>query len=115
MFVYGSYDYSKNLISNKKSLLHDEFREVMQDLKSRPKKYLLLIKYRSVHHFLNEFVYNSSDLSSQQVIIARSLTPEKDNNLIKYYNNREALFLEFPEILAVDPSFKIKPANNSNS
>jgi hypothetical protein len=67
---------------------------VEERLKSEPGKHLVLVRYGPHHDRYEELVYNSADLDRSPVIWARSLGPDQDRRLVRYYANRQAWLLE---------------------
>jgi hypothetical protein len=59
-----------------------------RSLHSSGKKHLVLVSYGRKHSTHNEWVHNGADLARAPVIWARSLTPDKDAQLIQHFNDR---------------------------
>ena len=76
---------------------NEERLRVIHQLEQNPGNHLVLIHYAPDHDPAKEWVYNSPDIDSQKVVLARSLGAEKDCDLIQYYENRKIWFLEIGE------------------
>jgi len=67
---------------------------VANQLRREPGRQLVLVSYGSHHDPWEELVYNRADIDASGIVWARSLGPEKDNALIRYYLNRTVWLLE---------------------
>ena len=76
---------------------NEERLRVIHQLEQNPGNHLVLIHYAPDHDPAKEWVYNSPDIDSQKVVLARSLGAEKDCDLVQYYENRKIWFLEIGE------------------
>jgi hypothetical protein len=64
---------------------------------------LVIVRYPSpAWRVLEEWVYNSADIDSQQVIFAHDLGMEQDRALLKYYADRKIWLLTFDPVTAVE-------------
>jgi hypothetical protein len=67
---------------------------IAQSLAAQGRRHLVLVSYGATHNLDQEWVYNRADLEESPVIWARSLTPEKDIQLIDYFRDRLAWRLQ---------------------
>jgi hypothetical protein len=63
-------------------------------LRHEPGQHLVLVRYGAHHDAWEELVYNRADIDRSRIVWARSLGPEKDGDLIRYYNRRNVWLLE---------------------
>lgn len=66
---------------------------LISELNKLEKKSLIIVKYRQ-HNIHEEWIYNEADIDKAKVVWARSLSPEKDCQLIKYFSDREIWIVE---------------------
>ncbi|MBN8725477.1 MAG: hypothetical protein J0M03_21450 [Acidobacteria bacterium] len=66
---------------------------LISELNKLEKKSLIIVKYRQ-HNIHEEWIYNEADIDNAKVVWARSLSPEKDCQLIKYFSDREIWIVE---------------------
>ncbi len=67
---------------------------VETQLQSLPGPQLALVRYRTNHDPLLEWVYNGAEIDRQKVVWARDMGPEKNEELLRYYNNRRGWLFE---------------------
>jgi hypothetical protein len=65
-----------------------------EQLVHEPGRHLVLVRYGPRHDPWEELVYNHADIDGSRVVWARSLGNEKDDELIRYYGNRNVWLLE---------------------
>jgi hypothetical protein len=63
-------------------------------LRNEPGQHLVLVRYGRHHDAWEELVYNRADIDRSRIVWARSLGPEKDSDLIRYYSSRNVWILE---------------------
>ncbi|KAF0250327.1 MAG: hypothetical protein FD167_268 [bacterium] len=68
--------------------------EIISKVKQDKDNYLILIQYLPGERIHNEWVYNEADIDNAKVIWARSMSYEKNCELMKYFSNRKVIFLE---------------------
>jgi hypothetical protein len=66
----------------------------VQQLRDEPGRHLVLVHYGPKHDAWEELVYNRADIDGSRIVWARSLGPQKDSELIRYYSNRKVWWLE---------------------
>jgi len=66
---------------------------VEQRLDKLPGEHLVLVSYGPRHQMYEELVYNRADIDRSKTIWARSLSPEKDAELIRHYPQRDVWLL----------------------
>lgn len=86
---------------------NEDRQRVIDQLAAKPEKSLLLVSYAPMHDPAKEWVYNTPDIDSQKVIVARALGAEKDCNLVHYYQNRKIWFAD----IGLDPWPKLRSAD----
>ena len=67
-------------------------------LQSVPGPHLVLVRYRPDHDPLLDWVYNGADIDRQNVVWARDMGAEKNEELLRYYSNRRVWLLEGDEV-----------------
>jgi hypothetical protein len=65
-----------------------------EQLRSLSGPHLILVRYRPDHDPLLDWVYNGANIDRQKVIWARDMGAEKNEELLRYYNNRRVWLLE---------------------
>ena len=63
---------------------------VIEQIASQPGKHLLLVEYAPEHQPAKEWIYNSANIEQQPVLLARSMTPEQNQQLLAMYPERKA-------------------------
>ncbi len=94
LFSYSNVEYFNREIKRRKKFQHKEFRTLKQGLEKKEGNYLLFVRYKKPHHFLNEFVYNSPDFYKQKILLARYLNRRSTEVLAKKYPKRKTLILD---------------------
>ncbi len=51
-------------------------------------RHAVIVKYEPTHSFFEEWVYNGADIDAAQIVWARDLGPQKNQELIRYYPDR---------------------------
>ena len=62
--------------------------EAAQRLQATPGRHLVLVYYSADHDPTIEWVYNRADIDGSKVVWARSLGPQKDAELLRYFKDR---------------------------
>lgn len=65
-----------------------------QALDQAPGKQLVIVHYSPRHIFQDEWVYNRADIDGSQIVWARDLGAEQNQELLRYYPDRTAWLLE---------------------
>jgi hypothetical protein len=71
-----------------------ERARVAESLEQMPGKQLVLVRYASNHDPFQEWVYNSADIDGSKVIWARDLDGVHNEELIRYYRDRQVWLVE---------------------
>ena len=53
-----------------------------------------MVRYRPDHNPLQEWVYNGANIDGSKVVWARDMGAEKNEELIKYFKNRQVWLVE---------------------
>lgn len=83
-----------------------------KQLGSYPADQLILVRYVAGHDTEKEWVYNGADIDHQKVIWARDMGPERNQELIDYYKDRQVWLLE-PDLAPAKLSAYIGDGNNT--
>ena len=75
----------------------------LTQISSEPGKQLVLVRYGPKHDLFEELVYNLADIDDARVVWARSLGPELDRALLRYYQDRKIWLVEENGDLQVTP------------
>jgi hypothetical protein len=67
---------------------------VNRKIEAIPGKLLVFVRYGPRHIFQDEWVYNAADIDSARVVYARDLGTDADEELRRYYPEREVWLLE---------------------
>jgi hypothetical protein len=67
---------------------------VLAQLRGKPGRHLAIVRYRPDHEILEEWVYNEADIDNSRVVWARDMGPEKNQELIDYYKDRQVWLVE---------------------
>jgi hypothetical protein len=77
------------------SLAWDIERAGMQKtLAETGQQHLVMVRYSPDHAYGEEWTYNESDIDRSQIVWARELTPEKNDELLKYFAGRQIWLLD---------------------
>jgi hypothetical protein len=68
--------------------------KLIAELDSLPEKQLVLVRYKSDHDLLIEWVYNEADIDNSRVVWARDMGGEQNQELIDYFKGRRVWLLE---------------------
>ena len=66
-----------------------ERARIESSLEQLPGKQLVIVRYSSLHNPLEEWVYNSADIDGSKVIWAREMDSSNNDELIRYYHDRQ--------------------------
>lgn len=78
---------------------------ILSKLKAEEGNHLVIVKYLPGHNYENEWVYNGANIDKSKVIWARSMSFEKDCELIKYFHDRKIWLLQIESEPTVIKSF----------
>ena len=67
---------------------------VLSQLERAPGRHLVIVRYSPTHIVSREWVYNEADIDSQKVVWARDMGPADNEELLRYYKDREFWLLE---------------------
>jgi hypothetical protein len=68
--------------------------KITGQLESAPGPQLVLVHYSPDHDCMHEWVYNLADIDHQKVVWARDMGPEQNQEILRYFNSRQAWILE---------------------
>jgi len=68
--------------------------EVNAKLEAMPGKHLVFVQYSPDHCFCEEWVFNSADIANQRIVYVRTYTPESDEGLARYFDDRNVWLVE---------------------
>jgi hypothetical protein len=72
--------------------------QLLSRLSALPARQLVLVRYKPNHELLNaEWVYNEADIDASKVVWARDMGPAQNDELIRYFKNRQMWLLEADE------------------
>jgi hypothetical protein len=72
---------------------------ILKKLQNTPGKHLVIVRYEPGHDtLLNEWVFNNADIDRSKVIWARDMGHEKNEELLRYFKERQ--------VWLVEPDFK---------
>jgi hypothetical protein len=66
-------------------------------LEHLPGDQLVIVRYRPDHNAFAEWVYNDAEIDDSKVVWARDMDPEKNEELIQYFKDRNVWLLEADE------------------
>lgn len=72
----------------------DKRAEVTAQLAQSPGKQLVFVRYGPQHRYQDEWVWNSADIDSSRVVMARDLGTRENRKLLEYYPERRVWLLE---------------------
>jgi hypothetical protein len=67
---------------------------VLAQLRAEPGRHLAIVRYKPDHEILEEWVYNQADIDGSNVVWARDMGAEKNQELIDYYKDRRVWLVE---------------------
>jgi len=70
---------------------------VLSQLPNDPRGKLVIVRYSPEHNLHAEWVYNSADIDGSKVVWARDMGSSQNQELIRYFKDREAWLLEADE------------------
>jgi hypothetical protein len=74
------------------------WQDIHHIMEAKPSKQLIIVRYRSNHSWLNDWIYNGYDIPSQHAIWARDSEPEESNlGLLCAFRDRQVWLLIPPE------------------
>ncbi len=68
--------------------------QILKELQNEPGKHLVLVRYRPDHEVFEDWVYNGADIDGSKVVWARDMGVEKNQELIKYFQDRRVWLME---------------------
>jgi hypothetical protein len=71
-----------------------ERARVLRQLEASSQKQLVLVRYRSDHDPLQEWVYNGADIDASKVAWARDMGAAKNQELLDYCKDRRVWLVE---------------------
>jgi hypothetical protein len=69
-----------------------------EHLRSIPGPHLVLVRYRPDHDPLLDWVYNGAEIDRQNVVWARDMGPEENEELLRYYPDRRVWLLQADDV-----------------
>jgi len=70
----------------------------LSQLTRNPGTHLVIVRYNPIHDVVfNEWVYNDADIDHSKVVWAREMSPEQDQELIRYFKDRTVWLAEADE------------------
>jgi len=67
---------------------------VIRELEREPGQKLILVKYGPEHSRYDEYVYNRADIDSSDIVWARDMGPEQNQELLNYFGSRSVWQLQ---------------------
>jgi hypothetical protein len=67
---------------------------ILEQLENEPGKHVVLVRYAPEHEVFEDWVYNGADIDGSKVVWARDMGAEKNQELIKYFKDRQVWFME---------------------
>jgi len=71
------------------SMWPNQRAQLLQQLKQKDGKHLVIVSYGPGHSFHDEWVYNGGDINGAKVIFARGIKNTQDCQLVKYFKSRQ--------------------------
>lgn len=68
--------------------------QIARQLEADDDQHLVIVRYPAGHQVLHEWVYNAADIDASKVVWARSMSHEKNAELMDYFNGRKVWVLE---------------------
>ena len=71
------------------------FRSSLEsELKRKPGRHLVFVRYSDEHHYYDEWVYNRADIDVAKIVWARELDPGRNAALMAYFQDRSVWVVE---------------------
>jgi hypothetical protein len=80
----------------------DVRQQIVDELSASPDRHVILVRYGAGHSPHQEWVYNGADINGSKIVWARSMSAEKDAELLRYFGDRRAWLLK-PESSSLRP------------
>lgn len=71
-----------------------EREAIVRQLSETPERHLVFVRYAADHNPLEEWVYNDATIDDSQIVWARQIDAQHDNELRRYFGNRKAWVLD---------------------
>lgn len=95
LLIYPPYLLLRNLDTSEDALDFLALRhETLERLKAASGDDLVIVRYGSEHSFHWEWIYNRAVIDSADVVWARDMSPDENQELIRYFDDRRAWLLE---------------------
>ena len=76
------------------SMWPNQRAQLLQQLKQKDGKHLIIVNYGPGHSFFDEWVYNDADIDGAKVIFARAMNNTQDCQLVDYFKSRRIWSLD---------------------
>jgi len=92
------------------------WQDIHRIMEAKPGKQLVIVRYRPDHFWINDWIYNDSDIPTQHVIWARDSEPGESNApLLCEFRDRQAWLLIPPEKGFMPPPDRTAPWNSAEA
>lgn len=75
-----------------------ERARIQSQMEDTPGRKLLLVHYEPNHNYMASWVYNGADIDGSKVVWANDMGPEKNQELIQYFKDRQVWLVE-PDLI----------------
>jgi hypothetical protein len=66
---------------------------ITQQLETTPERHLVIVRYGPRHDVDWEWVYNDADIDNAKIVWAREMSPQEDEELLRYFHDRKVWHL----------------------
>jgi len=75
-------------------LTGERMARTLESIGRQPGKHLVVVRYGPDHNLHDEWVYNAADIDAAKVVLARDMSPQENDELLRYFADRRVWLLQ---------------------